>query len=173
MRDQVSYYLDRARAAALAGTLGVATEVEPPVAGLARTFAKIYRDKNLAIDITLPPGARFRGERQDFEEMAGNLVDNACKWAASRVEIGAEVVREEGRPRLVLAIEDDGPGLPEGARQEMLKRGRRLDETVPGSGLGLSIVVEIAGLYQGAVRLEESRLGGLRAVLDLPGDGGA
>lgn len=172
MRDQVNYYLDRARAAALAGTLGTFTEVGPVVEGLARTFQKIYRDKGLAIEADLDPALRFRGERQDFEEMAGNLVDNACKWAASRVEIEGRIEEDDGRCRLVLAIDDDGPGLPEAARDEVLKRGRRLDETKPGSGLGLSIVVDLSGLYQGSVRLEPSRLGGLRAVLELPGDRG-
>jgi signal transduction histidine kinase len=171
MRDQVNYYLDRARAAALAGTLGTLTEVEPAIAGLARTFAKIYRDKNLAIDLSIPPNTRFRGERQDLEEMAGNLIDNACKWAASRVAVTVEIVREDGRSRLALVIDDDGPGLPEEARAEMMKRGRRLDETKPGSGLGLSIVSDLAALYRGTLRLEAAPLGGLRAVLELPGDG--
>ena len=173
MRDQVNYYLNRARAAALAGTLGALTEVEPVIAGLARTFAKIYHDKNLAIDLSLPPNTRFRGERQDLEEMAGNLIDNACKWATSRVVVTVEIAREDGRPRLALLIDDDGPGLPEEARAEMMKRGRRLDETKPGSGLGLSIVSELAALYRGTLRLEAAPLGGLRAVLELPGDGQA
>lgn len=171
MRDQVTYYLDRARAAALAGTLGVLTEVEPAILGLARTFAKIYRDKNPTIESTIPPGARFRGERQDFEEMAGNLVDNACKWAKGRVDIRVEILRDDDRPRLRLVIEDDGPGLPEEARREMPKRGRRLDETKPGSGLGLAIVADLAALYGGSLRLDKASIGGLRAVLDLPGDG--
>lgn len=171
MRDQVNYYLDRARAAALAGTLGTLTEVEPVIAGLARTFAKIYRDKDLAIDLSIPQGLRFRGEKQDLEEMAGNLIDNAAKWAAGRVTVSAEVLRgDDERPRFRLVIDDDGPGLPEAARAEMLKRGRRLDETKPGSGLGLSIVSDLAALYRGSLRLDASPNGGLRAILELPGD---
>jgi signal transduction histidine kinase len=172
MRDQVTYYLDRARAAALAGTLGAITEAEPVIAGLVRTFAKIYDGKHLEVEVTVPPGTRFRGERQDLEEMVGNLIDNACKWAASRVEIRIGVVQEEGRSFVEIAVEDDGPGLPESARAEMLKRGRRLDETKPGSGLGLSIVVDLASLYRGSLKLDQGRFGGLRAVLNLPGDGG-
>jgi len=168
MSDQIKHYLDRARAAALAGTLGAITEVEPVLAGLARTFEKIYREKNLAIAIAAAPGARFRGERQDLEEMAGNLVDNACKWAVHRVAIEVRVVQEDDRPRLRIAVEDDGPGLPETAMEDMLKRGRRLDETKPGSGLGLSIVSDLAALYQGSLRLDTSALGGLCAVLELP-----
>jgi signal transduction histidine kinase len=171
MRDQVNYYLDRARAAALAGALGTLTEVEPVIAGLARTFAKIYRDKNLEVETAIPPGVRFRGERQDLEEMTGNLIDNAAKWAASRVTVAAEIVQVDGRSWLRFLIDDDGPGLPEHARAEVLKRGRRLDETKPGSGLGLSIVSDLAALYRGTLKLDAAPTGGLRAVLELPGDG--
>jgi signal transduction histidine kinase len=170
MRDQVNYYLDRARAAALAGTLGTLTEAEPVIAGLARTFAKIYRDKDLEVELAIPPDLRFRGEKQDLEEMAGNLIDNASKWAAHKVEVSVEIVREDDRPRFRLLIDDDGPGLPEAAREEVLKRGRRLDETKPGSGLGLSIVSDLAALYRGSLRLDASPTGGLRAILELPGD---
>lgn len=170
MRDQVNYHLDRARAAALTGTLGTVTEVEPALAGLVRTFGKIYRDKDIAYDVRVVEGLRFRGERQDFEEMVGNLVDNASKWATGRVAITAEPVGGYDFPHLVIAIEDDGPGLPEEDRAAMLKRGRRLDETKPGSGLGLSIVADLAALYRGRFRLETATLGGLRAVLEVPGD---
>ncbi|RDI58739.1 sensor histidine kinase [Microvirga subterranea] len=171
MRDQVNYYLDRARAAALAGTLGTLTDVEPVIDGLARTFAKIYRDKDLAVELAIPKGLRFRGEKQDLEEMAGNLIDNAAKWADGKVVVMAEVLREGAdRARIRLLIDDDGPGLPEAARSEMIKRGRRLDETKPGSGLGLSIVSDLAALYRGSLSLEASPMGGLRAVLELPGD---
>jgi signal transduction histidine kinase len=173
MRDQVNYYLDRARAAALAGTLGTLTEVEPVIAGLARTFAKIYRDKDLAVELAIPKGLRFRGEKQDLEEMAGNLIDNAAKWASRQVVVTAEIIRDEDdRSRFRLLIDDDGPGLPETARAEMLKRGRRLDETKPGSGLGLSIVSDLAALYRGSLQLDASPMGGLRALLELPGDRG-
>jgi signal transduction histidine kinase len=170
MRDQVNYYLDRARAAALAGTLGTLTDAEPVIAGLARTFAKIYRDKDLEVELAVPTDLRFRGERQDLEEMAGNLIDNAAKWASRKVVVSVETLREDDRPRFRLLIDDDGPGLAEAAREEMLKRGRRLDETKPGSGLGLSIVSDLAALYRGSLRLDASPMGGLRAILELPGD---
>src|SRR3954447_14156017 len=172
MRDQVNYHLDRARAAALAGTLGTITEAEPVVAGLVRTFERLYRDKGVAIAAVIPAGTRFRGERQDLEEMIGNLIDNACKWAAGRIEISADTVRENERAWLRILFDDDGPGLPDEARAEVLKRGQRLDETKPGSGLGLSIVRDLAALYRGTLTLERSPLGGLRAVLELPGDAG-
>ncbi|CAO4148722.1 MULTISPECIES: ATP-binding protein [Methylorubrum] len=170
MRDQVNYHLDRARAAALAGTLGTSTEVEPALAGLVRTFGKIYRDKDIAYEVHVPPGLRFRGEKQDFEEMIGNLVDNASKWATGRVSISAAPTGEHDYPHLLVAVEDDGPGLPEEDRAAVLKRGRRLDETKPGSGLGLSIVADLAALYRGRFRLEAAALGGLRAVIEVPGD---
>ncbi len=170
MRGQIGYYLDRARAAALAGTLGTLTEVEPVVAALARTFPKIYRDKDLAVEVAVPAALRFRGERQDLEEMVGNLLDNASKWAASRVVVSVEA-GDPARGTWRILIEDDGPGMPAEMRAAMPRRGQRLDETKPGSGLGLSIVADVAALYRGSLRLEEAALGGLRVVLELPGDG--
>ena len=116
--------------------------------------------------------ARFRGERPDLEEMIGNLVDNACKWASARVAI--DVVRERPDPSragqvLRIVVDDDGRGLSPSEREQVAHRGRRLDETKPGSGLGLSIVVELAGLYGGELKLGTAPLGGLRAELVLPG----
>jgi signal transduction histidine kinase len=168
MRDQVSLYLDRARRAARAQTLGAVTEVQPVLAALARTLERIYRDKAIRIGITCPPALKFRGERQDLEEMAGNLLDNACKWARRRIEVKAEEVAGDGRNWLTLTVEDDGPGLPREKRADALKRGRRLDETKPGSGLGLSIVSETAAMYGGGVTLGDAGLGGLRIQLRLP-----
>ena len=104
--------------------------------------------------------------------MLGNLIDNAGKWASSRVLVAAaEAARESGAASpgfLVVSVEDDGPGLPGERRAEALGRGRRLDETKPGSGLGLSIVADLAKIYGGSLELAEARLGGLKAVLRLP-----
>lgn len=172
MRHQIDFYLNRARAAALVGTLGILTDVEPVLDGLVRTFSKIYADKHLAVDVALAPGLRFRGESQDLEEMIGNLVDNACKWARSRVLIRGDIVLSEERSLLEMVIEEDGPGLAADIRAQMPRRGRRLDETKPGSGLGLSIVADLADLYRGSLVLEQSDLGGLRATLRLLGDRG-
>lgn len=172
MRDQVDYYLKRARTAALAGTLGIATDVKPVLAGLERTFGKIYRDRQVTLVLDCPDGVRFGGERQDLEEMAGNLIDNACKWAKGVVSIDVSVTTVRDRGVLRIVVEDDGPGMPEDARAKALARGGRLDETKPGSGLGLSIVVDLAGLYGGALALDTSAKGGLRADLTLPGDEG-
>ena len=172
MRDQVARHLERARLAARLTVVGSVTEVAPVVTALARTMEKIHRDKNVAIEVRADDQARFRGERADLEEMIGNLVDNACKWASSRVSI--EVVRDQPDPgnetRLVrIVVDDDGRGLSPSERGQVAKRGRRLDETKPGSGLGLSIVVELAGLYGGGLTLGTAPLGGLRAELVLPG----
>ena len=168
MRDQVQYYLDRARAAALSGALGGVTEIAPSLDALLRTFTKISQGKGISGSHVIAPGLRFRGEKQDLEEMLGNLLDNAFKWASSTVEVSLASEKAPDTERIALLIDDDGPGLPEEAMAEVLKRGRRLDETTPGSGLGLSIVVDIAKLYGGGLTLHRSPLGGLRARLELP-----
>jgi signal transduction histidine kinase len=168
MRDQVNWYLERARAAARAGAIGVSTEVAPVVEGLARVFSKLWSASGVAFDAELPEGLRFRGERQDLEEMLGNLVDNAGKWAATRVTVTARRTVEGGAAFIDLSVEDDGPGLPAERRAEALERGRRLDESRPGQGLGLSIVADLARLHKGALHLEAADAGGLRARLRLP-----
>ncbi|TQI76302.1 signal transduction histidine kinase [Bosea sp. AK1] len=168
MRDQVQYYLDRARAAALSGALGGVTEIAPSLDALLRTFTKISQGRGISGSHAIPPGLRFRGEKQDLEEMLGNLLDNAFKWASSAVEVSLASEKTADTERIALLIDDDGPGLPAEAMAEVLKRGRRLDETTPGSGLGLSIVVDLAKLYGGGLSLDRSPLGGLRARLELP-----
>ncbi|GGK39176.1 ATP-binding protein [Salinarimonas ramus] len=170
MRRQIAYYLDRARAAAQVGTLGTVTPVAPVAASLMRAFAKIHAGKRLDLALEAPEEARFRGEKQDLEEMLGNLLDNAAKWATSRVVLRAQASGDPDRPRLLLVVEDDGPGVPADRRAEMIERGKRLDESVPGSGLGLSIVADLAALYRGSLTLGQSQWGGLSATLDLPGD---
>src|SRR5947199_1787167 len=170
MRDQVSYYLDRARAATRAGAVGTATEVEPVISALQRTFEKIYRERALTITADAPGGLRFLGERQDFEEMVGNLFDNAGKWAESAIDVRVDNRDGDvpGHKLLHIIVDDDGPGLAPDERNEATRRGRRLDETKPGSGLGLSIVSDLAAAYGGSLRLNTSPLGGLRAELSLP-----
>ncbi|MGL5361249.1 MAG: ATP-binding protein, partial [Bosea sp. (in: a-proteobacteria)] len=167
MRDQVQYYLDRARAAALSGALGGTTEMAPSLDGLVRTFQKINQDRGISGSHDVSPTLKFRGEKQDFEEMLGNLLDNAFKWASTSVRISTERLPSSSGKVMIL-IDDDGPGLPASEMAEVLKRGRRLDEAKPGSGLGLSIVVDMAKLYGGALALEPSSMGGLRARLTLP-----
>src|SRR5262245_15502818 len=168
MRDQVARHLERARLAARLTVVGNVTEVLSVVSALARTMEKIYLDAGIAIDVEAPTPVRFKGEQPDLEEMVGNLVDNACKWANSRVSI--EVVPETGTagPTIRIVVDDDGPGLEAEQREQVTHRGQRLDETKPGSGLGLSIVVELAALYGGSLTLGTAPIGGLRAELVLP-----
>ena len=171
MRRQVSFYLDRARAAARAGSIGAATEVSPVVEALVRTFEKVYAERRLQFIARIDDAMRFRGEAQDLSDLIGNLLDNAGKWAVAKINIAIArdtVADASGRAYFLATIDDDGPGLGEQARSAALVRGRRLDESRPGSGLGLSIVVDLAAIYGGSLSLEDSPLGGLRAVLRLP-----
>ncbi len=171
MRQQISHHLDRARIAAQIRPISGVTDVESGLAALSRALTKIYEDRAINLEIDCPGGVKFFGEKQDFDEMAGNLLDNACKWARSRVTVKVEAPQAAGGAAartFRLIIEDDGPGLPEELRREAVKRGRRLDEKVPGSGLGLSIVAELSHLYRGTLKLEEATSGGLRACLTLP-----
>jgi signal transduction histidine kinase len=133
---------------------------------------KIHRDRGIAIDVDAGNQAKFRGERQDLEEMVGNLIDNACKWAQSRVFVEVLVQPMGGAdpgPMLRIVVDDDGRGLSAAERAQVSRRGQRLDESKPGSGLGLSIVVDLAALYGGSLTLGTAPIGGLRAELVLPG----
>src|SRR5579859_2236003 len=172
MRDQVAHHLERARIAARVTIVGTVTEVAPAIEALQRTMEKIHRDRAVVIRVQADPKARFRGERQDLEEMAGNLVDNACKWASSRVliEVLAEQPTRPGAAAMFrIIVDDDGRGLSAAERAKVSRRGQRLDESKPGSGLGLSIVVDLAALYGGSLSLGNAPIGGLRAELVLPG----
>lgn len=170
MRDQVSHYLDRARMAARVGVIGRKTPVLPVLQALARALTRIYRDRRIEFVVECPLDHSFLGEKQDLEEVLGNLMDNAGKWAKSRVsiEVTTEPVNGAGTEQLLIRIEDDGPGLTPDECEQAQKRGRRLDETVPGTGLGLSIVNDLAQSYHGHVELDRAESGGLRADLYLP-----
>lgn len=163
---QVDYHLARARAAAAGQLPGQQAAVRPLLEGLLRVMRKLHGERSLQLELLpLPEPLNFRGDAQDFQEMLGNLLDNACKWAASRVEVAVQ----SSAGMLEIRVEDDGPGLPEAVRAAVLQRGVRADESTPGSGLGLAIVSDLAGLYGGGLELESSPLGGLRARLRLPG----
>ena len=168
MRDQIHHHLDRARMAAQTNVIGAVTPVAPVIEGILRVMRRVHDGRGITIEDDVPPDLRFRGEKQDLEEIVGNLVDNACKWAKSRVVIKARPDTASGESRLHLIIDDDGPGLPGESRQRALRRGARLDESKPGSGLGLSIVFELVELYGGTIRLEDAAAGGLSAQIFLP-----
>jgi signal transduction histidine kinase len=160
--NHIERYLVRARAGG--GVLGVRTEVEGTIEDLRFSMNLLHRDRDLDIRVSGAGGLFFRGDAHDLEEMLGNLMDNACKWARTQVTVNAR----RADSHLLIAVEDDGPGIPEERHAEVLHRGRRLDETVAGSGLGLDIVQEIADLYHGSLKLGGSPLGGLHAQLYLP-----
>jgi len=171
MRTQIELYLDRARRAARARSIGAATDIKQACDGLARTLMRINMDRGLQIEVQCPDDLKFRGEKQDFEEMLGNLMENASKWTDRKIMVTGsvlEAIEGDERKWLVVSVGDDGPGLPEEIRQEALIRGRRLDETKPGTGLGLSIVAETAAMYDGTIALDQSYLGGLLVTLKLP-----
>ena len=171
MREQVSHYLDRARMAASAGTLGRVTPVEPTAEPLIRALERINRDRGISITATIPEVANFQGEKHDLEEMLGNLLDNACKWARKTVYLSVSVSGGDSKghgKRLRIRVEDDGPGVSAEQRARIGKRGVRLDEQKPGTGLGLSIVGELATSYRGLMSLDASPYGGLMVMLDLP-----
>lgn len=165
MRRQVDYHLARARASASGATLGARCPVAESAEGLCRTMLRLYADRQLAIELEVPMEHVFQGQREDLDEMLGNLMDNACKWARLRVVVTSTVSGGE----LGISVDDDGPGLVPAMRAEVLQRGVRADEkALPGSGLGLAIVRDLAELYGGSVVLEASPASGLRARLRLP-----
>nr|WP_297801277.1 sensor histidine kinase [uncultured Brevundimonas sp.] len=170
MRDQVEHHLRRARAAARAAHgLGESTPVEEVLDELAVMIERVFEEKGVEIDWRAPESLAFRGERQDLQEIFGNLIENAGKWCKRRVRVlaGPSVPGQ-----MVVVVEDDGPGIPEEQRDAALKRGTRMDEATPGTGLGLSIVDELVRAYGGRVTLGASDLGGLKVVLELPSSEG-
>jgi len=164
--------------AARIGVIGRVTEVGPVAESIIRALERIYRDRQLTFTVDCPAGTRFQGERQDLEEMLGNLLDNAAKWAGSKVLLtaipiaGAGTTSATGVPAvpawLQIRVDDDGPGLTPEQLAEPILRGRRLDETKPGSGLGHSIVADLAHTYGGKLELQRAEAGGLSARLTLP-----
>ncbi|MEB6660370.1 sensor histidine kinase [Achromobacter ruhlandii] len=163
---QIDHHLARARAAAASGTAGGRTPLRAPLQALLRVMQRLYAARGLALEMDeFSDRLEFRGEEQDLQEMVGNLLDNACKWAARRVRIGAQA---DAPDRLRIVIDDDGPGISEDERERIFERGVRMDEQRPGSGLGLDIVRDLAGTYGGEVSAGQSPLGGLRVTLILP-----
>jgi signal transduction histidine kinase len=164
-RRQVDYHLARARVAATVRVPGSQTPLAPVVDGLVRVMRRVHAERELELMVQpMAANLAFRGEQQDLQEMLGNLLDNACKWAQRRIEIQATL--EQGE--LAIILDDDGPGIASARREAMIRRGARADEEVPGSGLGLAIVDDLARLYGGRLELADSPRGGLRVNLTLP-----
>jgi signal transduction histidine kinase len=167
MQQQVEHYLQRARVAAQRDSVVYRTPVPPLLERMGRVAEKLKPD--MRIKVSSAPNLLFAGEREDLEEIIGNLLDNAMKWGRSRIGISAAALpsSDEETKRFEVSIEDDGPGIPEDKAREALQRGKRLDETKPGTGLGLAIVADLVKEYGGTLRLEKSRFGGLRASVEL------
>jgi signal transduction histidine kinase len=166
MRRQVDYQLAQARAdATRRGRAGASTPVAGAVGALVRTMERLHADRGLTIEVDVAADLRVRVDREDLDEMLGNLLDNACKWGRRRVRVSA--LGEAAA--VVVAIDDDGPGLDPPMRQAVFERGVRADAAAPGSGLGLAIVRDLASACGGDVTFAGSPLGGARVRLRLPG----
>ena len=166
MQKQLDHYLQRARIAAQRDSVVYRTPVGATLERMARVVRKLNPDTSVRLS-TSPQEVLFAGEQEDLEEIVGNLVENAVKWAKSTVSLSVAAAGEDGEPMFALLVEDDGPGIPADKAREALKRGSRLDESKPGTGLGLAIVADLVKEYGGRLALERSTLGGLKAVVEL------
>lgn len=166
MQQQLEHYLQRARIAAQRDSVVYRTPIAPALTRMVRVVGKLNPDAKISLDLPQEE-ILFAGEREDFEEIVGNLLENAAKWAKGQIRVSVRPTGSAGDQAFVLAIEDDGPGIPEDKAREALKRGRRLDETKPGTGLGLAIVADLVAEYDGKIALERSDLGGLAVRIEL------
>ncbi len=169
--DEIVRYQLRKPAASVADNLvltpvAVEKEVKRLVAGL----RKVYHDKQPDFDVRVEKGVQFRGDTGDFLELAGNLLDNACKWCEGRVRISVVPSSAAGTiaSGMVLTVADDGPGIPDDAAEALLQRGMRLDESTPGHGIGLAVVKDIAHSYGGRLSIKRSDLGGAEIMVSIP-----
>ena len=164
MRRQIDYHLAHARASASGAAPGVHCVVADSIDGLSRTLRRLHAERGIVIDSNVSPEHAARVGREDLDEMLGNLLDNACRFARSRIAVHST----QDADALAISVDDDGPGLATSMRDAVLQRGVRADETTPGAGFGLAIVRDLAKVYGGSVSLEGSPMGGLRATLRLP-----
>ncbi len=164
MRRQIDYHLAHARSAASFASHAARASIVASAEGLVRALERLHAERDLSIEIDAPASHAFRGQREDLDEMLGNLLDNACKWARAQVRLTCS---KEGE-QIVIAVDDDGPGIEPSMREAVMQRGIRADEAAQGSGLGLAIVRDLAEIHGGSISLEESPMGGARARLTLP-----
>ncbi len=169
MRRHIDHHLARARAMGRRTSATARAEVWPVLERLVTAIERIYADRNIVIDLAGERDLVFRGERQDLEEMAGNLIDNAAKYGGGRVFVTVAATSGQKGDMVRIEVEDDGEGIPAKLRETMFERGSRLDTGKPGTGLGLAIVRDVAAIYGGGIELAVSEeLGGLMATLTLP-----
>jgi signal transduction histidine kinase len=167
MRRQVDSHLAIARAAASRATPNARSRIRDSADGLTRALLRLHAGRGLSLHVAVPNDDVVQVARADLDEMLGNLLDNACKWARTRVTVESATAAGV----VTITVDDDGPGLDPGLREKVLERGVRADEAAPGSGLGLAIVRDLAQVYGGSIALEPSPEGGLRARLRLPASG--
>ncbi|MBU3724716.1 MAG: ATP-binding protein [Burkholderiaceae bacterium] len=168
LNRQVSWHLARARASASIAVPGRTTQLHEVIHGVVNVMKRAYTEKNLRFDLTMAPQSLiFAGEKQDLQEIIGNLMDNASKWAKQIVRVRAAQIGHQ----IEILIEDDGPGIAEHLRNNVMKHGVRADELQPGTGLGLGIVSDLVSMYRGSISLDTSSLGGLKVCLRLPAFG--
>ena len=169
--DEIVRYQLRKPAASVSDKLVLqSVHVEKEVTRLIDGLKKVYHDKAPEFDVSIESGTQFRGDTGDFLELAGNLLDNACKWCEKKVRVS--VVPTVGASAIasgmVLSVSDDGPGIPQDAADALLQRGMRLDEATPGHGIGLAVVKDIAQSYGGQLSIQESKLGGAEITVSIP-----
>ena len=164
----VGYHLQRASASARSRLLAP-QPLRPAVERVSRALQKVYADKAIAFDVDVAAELRFRGDEGDLLELLGNVLDNACKWCRAHVRVSAKLSSETRTDQLTLTIEDDGPGIDEADAQRVLQRGTRVDQTVPGHGIGLAVTRDIIDAYEGRIVIARSALGGAAVTLVLPG----
>ena len=178
MKSQIQSYLNRAMISARHGAITSRTDVDATLIRLVRTFDKLFPSISFVYDSThLSPSNKndstafngiFAGEQQDLEEVVGNILENAGKSAASKVDIIVRQIASGSQGAIEIEIADDGPGLTRSEIEYVLKRGNRLDENKPGTGLGLSIVCDIVKEYEGSLQINPVETGGLRVCIQLP-----
>ncbi|MBC7982425.1 MAG: two-component sensor histidine kinase, partial [Candidatus Obscuribacterales bacterium] len=170
MDDIVRYQLKRAAMSGGTSLGNAPIQVNAALEPLRTTLRKVYTNKDLSIEFSIDANAYFSGDQGDLMEIAGNLLDNACKWCRQQVKLSAQPLITPGMRRegLVLSVDDDGPGINPSERVHVLERGARLDERVTGQGIGLSVVQELAALSGGSIEIDQSSLGGARVTVRLP-----
>ena len=170
IRSQINHYLARDKTIVQAPLMRNQTSLKTVIEPTARTIEKLYQDKNVEVFTEVAAELSFRGEKHDLMEVIGNLADNAGKWCEQRIDISAQAEPAKAGGFFVkITVEDDGPGIPQEMRRDILARGKRIDESKPGTGIGLAMVQQIVTLYGGEINLSVSPLGGLRASVILPG----
>jgi two-component system sensor histidine kinase PhoQ len=169
--DEIVRYQLRKPAASPESLVLKPVAVAHEIARLTDGMSKVYRDKAPHIETEVADGMHFRGDTGDFLELAGNLIDNACKWCKSQVRVAVKPAVDKpggAASGMILSVEDDGPGIPADAADALLLRGTRLDESAPGHGIGLAIVADLARSYGGELKIGDSSLGGAAIIVTIP-----